>query len=357
MRGCLVSENLKNVVAIMQKISPNDCIIMSHADHDGFSASVLLNAYFVSKYGIRAKILYPFQFCKYYEILKSIKEHQPKYLIIVDSPLQHYTDYLSDILEQTIIINLDHHDILHINDSNFIDCNPHLDNIEFLNSSALVWKILMNIDRDFFSQRCWVGGIGAAQDYCLEDSSEMFDLIRKMGLIDRFDLESVITSKLMSLAKIVRASIAIIGPEYTYDSLLDACLKNNTNRLLNQDAKLSLALQKYREELSRTEDFLKDKYNTFSRDGLKIKFCNLYFSSINFVSDICEREKDQAVYIAYKDGKVVFRCLFVPYDVRPLATFFGGGGPNSRAAGARTTLSYNETIERVLGFLEQRTLF
>ncbi|MGB8780407.1 MAG: hypothetical protein WCD81_07135 [Candidatus Bathyarchaeia archaeon] len=351
-----MTENLKNVVAILQEISPRDCMIMSHADHDGFSASVLLNAYFVSKYGVRAEISYPSRFCQYYEILKSIKDRQPKYLIIVDSPLQQYTNYLSDILKETRIMNLDHHDILHINDRNFIDCNPHLDNVDFLNSSALVWKILMNIDRDFFSQRCWVGGIGAAQDYCIEDSFEMFDLIKKMGLIDRFDLESVITSKLMSLAKVVRASIATAGPEYTYDSFLDACLANNINKLLHEDTKLSFALQKYQEDLSRIEEFLKDKYDVFFRSGLKVKFCNLYFSSINFISDVCEREKDHALYVAYKNGKVVFRCLFAPYDVRPLAKFLGGGGPNSRAAGARTTLSYSETIGRVLGFLEQRTL-
>ena len=352
-----MAESLKNVVSIIQDISPDDCIIMSHADHDGFSASVLLNSYFLSNYGMRAKILYPTKFCHYSEILQEINKHQPKYLIIVDSPLQQYTKYLLKILKQTKIVNFDHHDILNINDNNFIDFNPHLENLEFLNSSALVWKILMNIDRDFFSQRCWVAGIGAAQDYCLEDSVEMFDLIREMGLIDRFDLESVITSKLMSLAKIVRASIALTGPEYTYNSLLDACLANNINKLLNQDNKLSFALEKYQEELSRIEDFLKDKYNVYSRNGLKIKFCDLYFSSINFVSDICERERDRAVYVAYKDGKVSFRALFAPFDVRLLAKFFGGGGANSRAAGAKTSLSYNEMIQRALGFLEQRTLF
>jgi nanoRNase/pAp phosphatase (c-di-AMP/oligoRNAs hydrolase) len=350
-------EYSKNVTDIMQEIHPNDCIILSHADHDGFSSSVLLNSYFMKKYGNRAKIMYPTKSLHYFELLYAINHSTPKYLIIVDSPLQRYTNQLMTISKKTIIINFDHHDILKIKNQNFIDCNPHLRNLEFLNSSALVWELLMAIDREFFKKRCWVAGIGAAQDYCLEDSIELFDLIKKMGLIDRFDLESLVKSKLMSLAKLIRASISLAGPEYTYDSFLDACMTNDADKLLHKDSKLSSALDNYRKELSRIESFVKDKYIIHSRNGLKIKFCNLAFSSINYVSDICELEKEPAIYIAYKDGKVSLRALFVQFDVRPLAKHLGGGGPNSRAAGANTSLSYNEMIQRVLGYLEQQTLF
>jgi len=334
-------------------INPNDCIILSHADHDGFSSSVLLNAFFLKKYGYAASIMYPTKMTNYEKILSKIKFFKPKFLIIVDSPLSIYKKALEDILNHTYVLNFDHHDILDIKHQNYYDFNPHIWGIDFLNSSGLVWKILKKIEGSFFEERCWVAGIGAIQDYCIEDNHEMFELIRKLNLIEDLNLASLVDSKLMQIAKMVRASISTINPQYTYNILLNACM-NNAPEYLYDDVKLKKAYENFKKQLN--EAYNNIKADVFLKDKIKFKFYDMKEFDINLISDFCEREKEEAIYIAYKKNRISFRALFINYDVRVLVRYFGGGGANPRAAGAKTRDSYKSIIKRVLDIHNQRSI-
>ena len=340
----------------LKEVSPSDCVIISHADHDGFSSSVLLNSYFLVEKGKRAKTLYPTETIHYSQILSHVKNERPKHLIVVDSPVSRFEKLLRQILEHTTILNFDHHDILKIKDASFFDYNPHLRNLNFLNSSGLVWMILKLLKPSYFEDRCWVAGIGAAQDYCLEDNLELFTILMEKGLISDLDLKSLIKSKIMAMAKVARASILIAGEQYTYDCLLNACIQNNPDLLFDQ-LNARNAFAEYTQEFDLKYSSLSTSPEVHMRRGIKVKFYDLSSSRIAFLGDLCEKEEDKAVYVAYKRGKLSFRALFLPYDVRGLAKYFGGGGANPRAAGARTNLSYKNTIKLVLNFFEQRNLF
>ncbi|MEM4461087.1 MAG: hypothetical protein QXY70_03045 [Nanopusillaceae archaeon] len=347
---------LEDAIRNLYNVYPENCIIVSHADHDGFSSSVLLNSFFMKKYKRIARTLYPTKLNNYRKILSEVKSIKPHFLILVDSPLNQYKDILEDILNHTCVLNFDHHDILNIKHPNYHNFNPHIWGMDFLNSSGLIWKILREIEPLFFEERSWVGGIGAIQDYCIEDNYEMFKIIKGSGLIESLELKSMVDSKLMSLAKLIRASIARINPQYVYNSLLNACMINNFQILYNDD-KLQKAYTDFQREFITASKYFKTRANIFVQNKIKLKFYDMKAFNITLISDLCEKEKEEAVYIAYKNGRLSLRALFIKYDVRPLARLFGGSGPNPRAAGAKTKDSYNVVIQKMLEYLKQTYLF
>jgi oligoribonuclease NrnB/cAMP/cGMP phosphodiesterase (DHH superfamily) len=330
-------------------------MILSHADHDGVSSSVLFNSFMQIKHGNFANTLFPKAKLNILSIFAKIEEVKPRLLVIMDFPLNKFTRNLEKILNHTTILNFDHHDVIKIRRENYIDLNPHKWNIEFLNSSGLVWKALHRLEPRYFAQRAWVGGVGAAQDYCLEGNREMFEFIREANLLDDFTLTSLLNSRIMILAKVVRASIRKLGVQFVYDHFLKACIDNDFYSLLNHP-KMRSAYDEYRKQFLSVYKTVASKSSTFVRCGVTLKFYVLDRENINMISDICELEKERAVYIAYGKGKVSFRSLFTDYDVRQLAKCFGGGGANPRAAGARTKLNYTEFIQRVLSIFEQQNL-
>ena len=70
------------------------------------------------------------------------------------------------------------------------------------------------------------------------------------------------------------------------------------------------------------------------------------------ISDICEIEREDAIYIGYSNGLLGFRSLFYPYDVWKLARLFRGGGPHPRVGGAQTNMSLDNIIKEIIHYLE-----
>lgn len=351
----LLLENLVNSgFRKLEEISPEDCIILSHVDHDGFSSATLLNTYFQVRFGKTARMLYPRKFFGFGKILAEIKNTKPAFLVIVDSPLARYKEILKDILTHTEILNFDHHDILSVQHTNFNDFNPHLANVEFLNSSGLIWQIIRKHDMTFFGRRSWVGGIGAAQDYCLEDNIEMFKIIQEIDLIEKLDINSLLESRIMFLAKMIRASIQN-DAQYAYDSLFNASLENNVEKLF-ENPTLKNSYEFFSKKFNDSSEFLKNTAVLLKEKNVNIKILNMKNLPINFVSDLCEKEKENVVYVAYQNGRLSFRTLFTNFDVRVLAKHFGGGGPNRRAAGANSKKSFEQIVKEISSILQQRTL-
>ena len=54
-----------------------------------------------------------------------------------------------------------------------------------MNSSGLVWLIAKKLNERFFRERSWVAGIGAIQDYCIEDNKELMEELKKTDILKR----------------------------------------------------------------------------------------------------------------------------------------------------------------------------
>lgn len=335
---------ISQVADLFRAMKPEDTIIFSHADHDGFSASALLNSYFKVFHRETARILYPDMEHSYVDGLKKVLDSRPKNLIILDSLISKHKWILGEIAKNTLIVNLDHHDNVDLSSPNFINANPHLWGKEYLNSSGLVWLILRKIDQQFFDRRAWSVAAGALQDYCLEDNQELFKTVMNSGMIKSIDFEYLLGSDLMAIAKTINVNCKSGRTEHVYERLLDSIISNNSKILLN-DYRL---LQGYENYLSHFEsvyqDYLDNKINIYSSHLIGY---DMRGTDLMFFSGICEKERSKNVYMGYSNGVVTFRSLFFDYDVRILAKIFGGGGPHPEAAGARTTDSFNQVVEKL----------
>lgn len=344
-----MNEQIRYVKKLVERMKPSDTIIFSHADHDGFTASALLNSYFSVFHNETAQILYPNAEHSYLESLGKVLSMRPKNFIVLDSLISKYRWLLKRIGENSLIINLDHHDNVELSSSNFVNANPHVWGIEYLNSSGLVWLVLREINHRFSDERSWVAAVGALQDYCVEDNKLLFKMVMQSGLVKDIDFESLLSSELMRIAKIINANCRSGHAEYVYDRLLKASVSNDLRLFLNDD-KLLLEYESYLSEFQSVyEDYLSHKTVVPS---VNLIAYDLHGEGILFFSGICEKEKSKSACVGYSNGLLTFRSLFCDTDVRLLAKLFGGGGPHSRAAGAKTTKSFEQSVQTISQYLQ-----
>lgn len=344
-----MNDQIVYVKNLIENMTPENTIIFSHADHDGFTASVLLNSYFHVFHNATAPILYPNAEHSYLENFTKVLNIRPKNFVILDSLISRYRWMLEKIGKYSLIINLDHHDNVELTSPNYVNVNPHNWGIEYLNSSGLVWLVLRELDRGFFNERGWVAAVGALQDYCIEGSELLFKTVMRAGLVNNIGFGPLLSSELMKVAKIIVVNCKYGNPEYVYDRLMEATLTNDIDSLLD-DNKLLLEYNKYR--------------STFQSVYQDYLICRKVFPAVNlvaydlrgvdilFFSEIGEKERSKNIYVGYSNGLLTFRSLFYDYDVRLLAKLFNGGGPHPRAAGARTTTDYNQAIEKIFQYLK-----
>lgn len=337
---------IKIVQEHLSEMNPHNTVILSHADHDGFTSSVLFNLYFKKQYGSTAFVMYPYKNLPYYKIFYGILRKRPKYLLILDALVHKHKKFLEKISKKTLIINMDHHDNVVINSENYINLNPHNWGLEYLNSSGLAWLVLRDYDTKFFDERSWVAGIGAIQDYCIDDNKLLFRKLKEMGYISELDFRLLINSRLMKIAKLINIGISNVGPREIYDKIFSAAEKNNIY-FLERDKVL---LEVWSDYTRRFKDiYLRYKNERIIKNNL-IAF-NLKNEPIFLISEICEREKEEKIYMGYSKGLLGFRALFYNYDVRRLAILFNGGGPHPKVAGGKTTKSFEEVVSIITRYL------
>jgi len=338
----------QNVISTMK---PEDLIILSHADHDGFTSTALIDCYFYKKFQQRIKKFHPSKETPYTKIFNEILKIKPKYLFLVDVVVSKYKNFLEKILQNnTVIVNLDHHDNIEISSENYINFNPHRFGLEFMNSSGLCWTFLKEIDEDFESL-CWLAGIGAIQDYCIEDNKELFKTLKDYGYIDSLTLEYLIDSELMKIAKMINASIRAGYKDYVYQKIFDACL-NNKIEILEND---TIIIENY-EAQERKINLIYERFKKEKITHNNLNFFDLKDSPISYISYIAERDKERKIYVGYSNGLIGFRSLFYEFDVRKLAKLFNGSGPHPKVADGKTKKSFEEVVKIVSNYFSQKSL-
>jgi len=345
-----LDEKIKIFQEILEKTEPNEIIVLSHADHDGLTSDCLIDLLYYDSYKSFIKRFHPSKEFGYSAILYKVLSLKPKYFLIIDALVKPYEKIIKKILDQGgIVINLDHHDLLSIKDENYLDLNPHNWNLEYMNSSGLVWLIAKKFNERFFRERSWVAGIGAIQDYCIEDNKELMEELRKRGYIEEVNLVSALNSKLLQIAKVINSSY--FSTNTIYQMLFQAAYINNPEKLIT-DRRFIKALEIYRSKLNKIYEEIKKEEKIIWVGDIKLKIYDLKGKPIQLISDICEIEKEDAIYIGYSNGLLGFRSLFYPYDVRKLARLFEGGGPHPRVGGAQTNKSLDNIIKEIIHYLE-----
>ncbi|RLG17809.1 hypothetical protein DRN62_00245 [Nanoarchaeota archaeon] len=353
-----MEEQIKTCKEVMEDAHPQDVLILSHADHDGLTSVSLIDLIYSDLYDSLTKKLHPSKTRSYYKILNEVLRLKPAYFLIVDALVKPYERLIEKIAKQgTKVINLDHHDMLSVSHENYLDLNPHKWKMEFMNSSGLCWLIAREFNRNYFEKRCWVAGIGAIQDYCIEDNKELMKELAKRHYIRETTLASTLDSKLLEIAKAINSASRLYPVNTVYQIIFQAAARNDV-KMLETNEKLVKALESYRKKLEGLYDQIKKK--EISVGSLKVKFYDLKGNNISLISEICEKERENAIYVGYSNGLLGFRSLFYEYDVRELAKLFNGGGPHPRVGGARTGKTFEEVINEVVNHLKgrksQRTL-
>ena len=72
-----LNEEIRRVSKVVENIHPDDLVILSHPDHDGLTATVLFNAYFIKQYGSESRILYPTKERPYRFIFHKLIDERP----------------------------------------------------------------------------------------------------------------------------------------------------------------------------------------------------------------------------------------------------------------------------------------
>jgi len=173
--------------------------------------------------------------------------------------------------------------------------------------------------------------------------------LRKRGYIEEVNLVSALNSKLIQIAKVINSSYFSINT--IYQMLFQAAYINNPEKLIT-DRRFIKALEIYRSKLNKIYEEIKKEEKIIWVGDIKLKIYDLKGKPIQLISDICEIEKEDAIYIGYSNGLLGFRSLFYPYDVRKLARLFEGGGPHPRVGGAQTNKSLDNIIKEIIHYLE-----
>ena len=344
---------VERAARLLQEIVPSEIVVLAHADHDGFTASAIFDSYLFKKHGIKVKIEYPSKTQPYHLILGRLLKKRPSCLLILDALIGHHWKLLEKFVKQgTLVINMDHHDLVKISHKNYVDLNPHNWGIEYLNSSGLIWLVLRRLDRDFFEKRAWVAGVGATQDICFNDNKQLFEIIYSQGLIHDISYEALFDSKLMKIAKMINAACNEGKQEYAYARILEAT-KNNSLKLLLEDKKLLEAYNRYIKGFNCIYNDFRRKCEVYQN----IKLIVYEFTEdmkVSSISEICERDRRPLIFFGYHQGLLGFSSLFYDFDVRLLAKIFKGNGPHPKIAGARTKKRFQETVKEIYQFLWQK---
>ena len=343
-----MEHSLGTFLNILDDIKPKKTILFSHSDHDGFTSSVLFNLYFKKRFGKTAKITYPSKEMPYYKILSNVLRDKPKYLIIMDALVYRQKFIVEKICKNTVVVNMDHHNILNIDNDNYINLNPHQWGKEYLNSSGLVWLILRENMKAFFDSICWLPGIGAIQDYCFRDNKELFNEMKRRHYLKNTQIEELLDSEFMKMAKMINLGISNYGPGIIYEKIFQAGMENKPT-VLSNNSRLLESYQTYEKDLAQTYKVFKER---------KIETDNLIsfdFSGTNLrrISDIVEVDRQPKIYVGYSEGMLSFNSLFCDYNIRKLAGLFGGGGAHSKVGGARTQNSFIEVVRICNSYLKQ----
>jgi len=342
------------VCEILLNVTPEDVTILSHPDHDGLTATVLFNTYFIKHYGTECKkVLRPTKEMPYYVIFHKLLREKPKILLILDALVGKHKDSIRKLVEEgTVVINMDHHDIVNIEHSNYINVNPHVWGIEYLNTSSLAWQVLRKIDEDYFDERSWLAGIGSVQDYCYRDNTSLFKTMYELGLSNISSYEDIFDSELMKCAKMINAACRDVGYEYVYSKTLNASISDSFKTLLKDDKMLN-SYSRYMKELTTIYDRFRKTSHEYSEMNL-IAYRHNERARTSLIAEICEMDRRPLIYFGYYEGMLGFSSLFLDYDVRKLARLFNGGGPHPKIAGGKTKKSFNEIIDSISEYLHPK---
>ncbi len=347
-----MKEKIRICSEILEKTNPKDIVILSHADHDGLTGSCLIDLIYSNTKPLLKKF-HPSRTQSYFSILNKVFLLSPKYLLIIDALIRSYQKFIEKFLKKGIkVINLDHHDLLSIKHENYLDINPHNWNFEFMNSSGLCWLIAKEIDEKYFKERCWIAGIGAIQDYCIEDNKELMEELVRREYIKKISLESALDSELLKHAKTIDSAVNLFSVNETYQIFFQAARENDIKKLQTNE-KFVKAFEIYKNKLNEVYRQIDESKKINEIGGIKVKFYDLKGNDISMISDFCEMEREKAIYVGYSNGLLGFRSLFYDYDVRKLAKVFGGGGPHRRVGGAKTSKLFNEIVKEVSNYLRR----
>ncbi len=338
---------IKRVSRIIEEVNPYDVVILSHPDHDGLTATVLFETYFTKYHGTKSrKVLYPSKDLPYRFIFRRLINERPKILLILDALVEKYKNFITRLVERgTIVINMDHHDIVDISHNNYFDLNPHKWQLEYVNTSSLAWQVLREIDRDYFDERCWLAGIGSVQDLCYYDNKLLFKTMYKRGLSNISSYEDLFDSDLMRCAKMINATCHKVGPDYVYSKLLDASISNSFKILLEDD-KMVNSYNVYVKELKKIHEYFSNNHREYPDMNL-IAYKHPKRARTSLIAEICEIDKRPSIYFGYYEGLLGFASLFYDFDVRELARLFNGSGPHPKIAGGKTKKSFDEVINLI----------
>jgi hypothetical protein len=343
---------------LIREYTPEDVLIISHADHDGVSSSVFANLWFKLKFGRLAQTLFPSKTTGYSTVFGQALDSGCKCLLIFDSLVTRVGGYVAEAVKRgKVVINADHHTPITLESERFVDLNPQSYGIGSLCSSTVSWKICRHLEADYFTDRAWVPAVGTAHDYSFEGAPELFQLVKDQHpeLINEVSFHGIFDSKLYEIARIVRCGLYHGERDHVYEKFVEAG-ESNRPKLLMQDALLSKLMNACESELGRTLEHFRRNH---------IQKGDLIFYEIprgqsvlgvSVISDICERDRSAAAYIGFSPGIVTIRSLFGSIDARELAKHLGGGGPNAHSAGARTHLSFREVVELLSGSSRQACL-
>ena len=356
--GVEMLNEIKIVSKIIEKTVPNDVVILSHPDHDGLSATILFETYFIKHRGAKSRtVLHPTKEMPYHFIFHRLINERPKILLILDALIGKYKKSIMKLVEGgTIVINMDHHDLVDISHNNFFNLNPHKWQLDYLNTSSLAWQVLREIDRDYFDERAWLAGIGSVQDLCYYDNKFLFKTMNERGFSNILSYEDLFDSELMRCAKMINAASHNLGYDYVYSKILDASISNSIRTLL-EDSRLISSYNTHIKELEELYDYFKKNHREYPDMNL-IAYKHHERARTSLIAEICELDRKPSIYFGYYDGLLGFTSLFCNYDVRELGRLFNGGGPHPKIAGGRTKKSFNEVINLISEYFhpKQRSL-
>ncbi len=296
------------------ELDPEETIIVAHADHDGVAATAGLVETFghmdviFSQRAINASVNIPFN---------------KRTVILVD--VMGKKEWVLKLLRQgKRVINMDHHNPLHINHPNYVSFNPKLQGEIFVSSSTLVWKLFRP------NSVVWALAAGAVTDICAEGSME---LIRSVVNV-RTWREAYYT-----VLHDIGWAILYNSPEKMLDEVLHTSFDDFCDKYVPGIRKLKHRMLDESQVLYET-----GSYVILDTRGLE------YQGGYSVVWNL--ENGDERFYAEVGDRKTYFRNFFGDYDVSALARRLGGGGAHPRVGSAPVT-----DVQKVLAAINQRTLW
>ena len=321
------------ITDLIKSVPVENRFIISHADHDGICSAIGLNYVFGD---IKTEFSLPFR-PKFINIPEGIS-------LLINNDLLLSEKQIEFILDKGIkVINLDHHDVRDIANSNYYCLNPKkLWNKQFISSSGMIWKLFRP------EKIAWILAAGSAGDLCIEDNIELFEFVKNQHpeLINDLTMEGIYNSKIFEIAQTILMSFLVPREGY---NLLKRCIVNNLDYSLvfksEFYSKLKEKLLKMDKELP---EIKKIEHNEFVLlDSSDREFSSSYsvFAQI--------KSSDKRMHIEYAKGRLFFRNYLGDKSILDLAKLFGGGGAHKRAGGAYTKKSFDEVGNIIRSYFDE----